>query len=36
MIETAKENRVLNLYVDHTNFVKGLRSDVLKHGSSSV
>jgi hypothetical protein len=31
MIDAAKENKVLCLYVDHTNFVKGPRSDALKH-----
>jgi hypothetical protein len=32
MIDVVKENKVLCLYVDHTNFVKGLRNDVLKYG----
>jgi hypothetical protein len=32
MIDVVKENKVLCLYVDHTNFVKGLRNYVLKHG----
>jgi hypothetical protein len=32
MIGVVKENRILHLYVVHSNFVKGLRMDVLKHG----
>jgi hypothetical protein len=31
MIGAVKENKIMQLYVDRTNFVKELRSDVLKH-----
>jgi hypothetical protein len=32
MIDAFKENKVLYLLFDHSNFVKGVRNDVLKHG----
>ncbi|KAM0879721.1 hypothetical protein ACQ4PT_034058 [Festuca glaucescens] len=32
MIEVARVHKTLSLFVDHTNFVKSLRSDVLTNG----
>jgi hypothetical protein len=36
MIGAVKDNNVITLYVDHTSFVKGLRSDVLRHGRQEM